>query len=321
VSQRVYPVAARDRDGRDVLARLLHRDRNYADGFQRDYAGVAETHHVDLDFGPGAARDHRAILLLSGWVDWADGSTFLKASQEGKGGLVPPYLQVRDGNGRWQTVIEDMGLPAGKPKTIAVDLTGKFLSASREVRIVTNMCIYWDEIFLSEEAGAPEARLTDAELGTASLRFRGFSRPVIHPERRQPETFDYSIVSPVSMWNPTPGLYTRYGDVRGLLKEIDDRMVILGSGDEVRLRFDGRDLPPLPRGWRRDFLLRVDGWSKDGDLNTAYSQTVEPLPFHGMSRYPYPAGERYPHDAAHARYLREYNTRPALRLIRPLSGD
>ncbi len=73
------------------------------------------------------------------------------ASQETKEGLILPYLQVKDAQGKWKTVIEDMGIPAGKPKTISVDLTGKFLSASREVRIVTNLCVYWDEIFLSED--------------------------------------------------------------------------------------------------------------------------------------------------------------------------
>ena len=53
-----------------------------------------------------------------------------------------------------------MGIPSGKPKTIAVDLTGKFLSASREVRIVTNLCVYWDEIFLVERRRAAGVRLT-----------------------------------------------------------------------------------------------------------------------------------------------------------------
>ena len=85
-------------------------------------------------------------------MDWADGSTFRGRSQETDGGLVMPYLQVKDAAGEWRTVIEDMGIPAGKPKTIVVDLTGKFLSASREVRIVTNLCVYWDEIFLAENA-------------------------------------------------------------------------------------------------------------------------------------------------------------------------
>ncbi|HME11192.1 MAG TPA: hypothetical protein VKG25_29315, partial [Bryobacteraceae bacterium] len=152
------------------------------------------------------------------------------------------------------------------------------------------------------------------------LHFRGFSKVTIHPERKQPEKFDYSVVSDTTMWNPTPGLYTRYGDVAPLLTRVDDRLMIMGSGDEVTLRFNASNLPPLPTGWKRDFLLLVDGWAKDADANTAFSQSVLPLPFHGMSSYPYPAGQSYPHDHAHEDYQREYNTRPAFRLIRSLVG-
>ena len=317
VEHKHHPVLARDHRGRDVLERLSARDRTYPDGFNRDYAGVAEQHHLDLDFGDVAASGD-AILVLSGWVDWADGSTFLQASQGG-GGLIMPYLQVKDAAGEWQTVIEDMGIPAGKPKTIVVDLSGKFLSDSREVRIVTNLCVYWDEIFLSEDIGAPEVRTTDLHASDAALRFRGFSKVVIHPERKQPEHFVYAVRRPTSMWNPTPGLYTRYGDVRPLLNEIDDRLVIMGSGDELRLLFDAGALPDLPAGWRRDFLLFVDGWAKDGDANTAHSQTVGPLPYHGMPQYPYAVPHRYPDSGEHNLYREHYNTRPALRLIRPLT--
>jgi hypothetical protein len=96
-------------------------------------------HSLYLDFA-NAAPDNRAILVLNGWVDWADGSTFAAAAQEGKE-LVLPSLEVKDADGHWLTVIEDMGIPAGKLKTIAVDLTGKFLSRSREVRIVTNLSV------------------------------------------------------------------------------------------------------------------------------------------------------------------------------------
>jgi tetratricopeptide (TPR) repeat protein len=316
-NHRTYPTSARDAHGTDVRAALLARDQRYPDAFQRDHAGVAELHTLDLNFA-GAASAGKAVLVLNGWVDWADGSTFLAATQAHRD-LVFPYLQVKDAQENWRTVIEDMGIPSGKPKTMAVDLTGKFLSASREVRIVTNLCVYWDEIYLFENNAPPVARLTDIAMTSADLHFRGFSRATIDPERKQPEAFDYQATSATSMWNPTPGNYTRYGPVQDLLREPDDRMTILGSGDEIRMRFASAGLPALPLGWKRDYLLLVDGWAKDADANTAFSQSVLPLPFHAMSRYPYPAGERYPDDEAHRAYVREYLTRPALRLLRPIS--
>lgn len=318
VQHRVNPVAARDQRGADVRAALAQRDRAYPDSFRRDQTGIAEMHTLDLDFA-GAASANQAVLILNGWVDWADGSTFLSATQAHKD-LTFPYLQVKDAAGNWKTVVEDTGIPAGKPKTIAVDLTGKFLSASREVRFVTNLCVYWDEIFLIENSAPPSTRLTPVEMTAADLHFRGFSKATIHPLRKQPEQFDYSRVSATSMWNPTAGNYTRYGVVDELLREPDDRMVLMGSGDELQLRFRAAGLPQLPQGWKRDFLLLVDGWAKDADANTAFSQSVLPLPFHSMSRYPYSAGERFPTDPEHLKYQREYNNRQALRLIRRL-GD
>ena len=93
----------------------------------------------------------------------------------------------------------------------------------------------------------------------------------------------------------------------------------MGSGDELRLRFRADAFPAPRAGWTRDYLLKVDGWAKDRDPNTAYSTTVEPLPFHGMSGYPYPEKRvAFPMTPVHEKYRREYNTRPALKLIRPL---
>jgi hypothetical protein len=316
VEKPVHPIAARDQNGADVLAKVLHHDNAYPDSFRRDQTGVAEMHTLDLDFGHAAASN-RAVLVLDGWVDWAESSTFLATAQEHRD-LMFPSLQVKDEKGKWKTVIEDMGMPSGRPKRIAVDLTGKFLSPSREIRIVTNLCIYWDEIFLVESAEPPTTRLTAVPNISADLRFRGFSRIEVDPERKRPESFDYNHVSGMAMWNPTPGHYTRYGSVGDLLQQADDRMVVMGSGDEVALLFDARPLPGLPAGWTRDFLLYVDGWAKDADANTAFSQTVLPLPFHGMDTYPYPAGQHFPSDAGHMEYQKRYNNRPALRLIRSL---
>lgn len=181
VERRIYPAAARDGHGRDVRAALLGRDRVYAAGFRHDMAGTAEMHALELDFPAGAARQNRAVLILNGWIDWADGSTLL-------------------------------------------------------VRVA------------------------------------------------------------------------------------DDRFVIMGSGDELNLSFDAGRLPAVPPGWKRDFLLLVDGWSKDADANTAFADSVEPLPFHGMSRYPHLDSERFPDDAAHRAWRAEYNTRREMRLIERLAG-
>jgi len=229
---------------------------------------------------------------------------------------VMPYLQVQDATGEWKTVNQDMGMPAGKAKTIVVPV--EFLSARRKVRIVTNLCVYWDEIFLSEGTSDAGVKPVLVPFDSANLHFRGFSEARIHPERKQPDTFFYDHVAAASFWNPTPGLYTRYGPVENLLYDIDDQLVIMGSGDEVRLQFPASVLPAPPAGWTRDFLLKVDGWAKDRDPNTAFSSTVQPLPFHRMSRYPYPASEHFPRDARHDSYQRTYNTRPAAMLIRQL---
>jgi hypothetical protein len=305
---RIYPKAARDHRGADLLAAVRSRDGRYADTFRRDFRNTAERHSLELEFA--APLPAGAFLVLNGWVDWADGSTFLRQSQEPGKALVPPSLEAMDGGGRWRTVIEDMGIPSGKVKTIAVDLRGL---RARRLRIVTNMVVYWDEVFAGVEERL-NPLLREMQAAEATLAFHGFSRPAIHPLRLAPETFNYHNVSAASNWNPTPGYYTRYGDVRPLLNEPDDRFVIMGSGDELKVRFPA-SLPPPPQGWTRDFLLLVDGWAKDADANTAYSQTVEPLPFHGMSAYPYGANERHPHPG----YRKGYNTRPALRPLRPLT--
>jgi len=318
VREKNRPKTARDQQGRDVLAKVLQTDASYPDTFKRDLSGKAELHALYLDFGTGAAPANRAVLVLHGWVDWADGSTFLAAAQETKDGLITPYLQVKDTSGNWKTVIQDMGMPAGKPKTIAVDLTGKFLSASREVRIMTNLCVYWDEIYLGDDSSQPVLKGSFVPQASAILHFRGFSPNRIDPDRKQPERFFYDGAKPTSMWNPTPGMYTRYGDVKELTENVDDKPVVMGSGDELVFHFDSAKLPALASGWTREFLLKVDGWAKDRDANTAYSQNTEPLPFHNMSRFPYPATEHFPTDADHERYRREYLTRPALKLIRPL---
>jgi tetratricopeptide (TPR) repeat protein len=256
------------------------------------------------------------VLLLTGWVDWADGSTFLGLAQAGKP-IRLPKLEAQTADGRWHTVYEEMGMPAGKPKTIAVPLNRRLPLGARRLRISSNIAVHWTSAALAGLSGAPVPH--ELSLVSTDLRFRGFSRALIDPARRRPEEFFYADPSPESMWNPTQGTYSHYGVVTPLLSTVDDRMVIMGSGDELALRFDARALPPPAAGYRRSFVLVVDGWAKDQDPNTAFSQTVEPLPFHGMSGYPYGPNERFPDTPAHRDWRNQYQTRPALRPLRALT--
>jgi len=112
-----------------------------------------------------------------------------------------------------------------------------------------------------------------------------------------------------------PGRYTREGDVRELLMKTDDRFVIAKPGDEIALAFDAAAAGLLPDGWTRTFLLLADGFSKEMDINSASPDSVEPLPFHAMTAYPYRAPERYPDTPQHEQYRARYNTRVATRSV------
>ena len=298
------PLAALDDHGHDVLPRITRIDREYPDDFRlQKIRGFADEHTLTLKL-PEA--DHLK-LLLTGWTDYAWSSDNLAASQSGKA-LSLPALQVKDKQGKWKTVIENIGIPVGRPQTIVADLTGKFLSASREVRIVTNMRIYWDQILVDTSANDVPVKLTTLSPVFADLRWRGFSREY-SPDGRQPLGYDYTDVSLTSPWKVMTGRYTREGDVRELLHASDDMFVISRPGDELSLSFAADKLPPVPRGWTRTFLLYADGFSKEMDVNSASPDQVGPLPFHGMSKYPYAWPERYPLTHERQRYLETYNTR------------
>ncbi|HYH86473.1 MAG TPA: FG-GAP-like repeat-containing protein [Pyrinomonadaceae bacterium] len=247
------------------------------------------------------------LLLLTGWTDYAFSSDNVAASQRGLE-MKPPALQVRDEEGKWRTVVENVGIPVGRPQTVTVDLAGKFLSASREVRLVTNMRVYWDRILFDDSAGDAPVRVERLEASDATLRERGFSAEVT-PDGREPFGYDYARVSLASPWKAFPGRYTRFGDVRELLRAPDDIFVVSRPGDELALSFDARSLAPLPAGWTRTFLLYADGFSKEMDINSASPHELAPLPFHGMKSYPYAAPESYPADDMHQSYIERYNTR------------
>jgi tetratricopeptide (TPR) repeat protein len=299
------PARAVDDQGRDVQGRLAHLDRKYVDGFPLEaIRGYAKDHALILDIGD--VPPEHALLLLTAWTDYSFSSDNVAAGQRGLAAK-PPSLEVQDDQGRWVTAIANIGIPVGRPQTVVVDLAGKWLGPRRSVRIATNMRIYWDQALVGTSAGT-SLRRADLDPGVADLRDRGFSAEVT-PDGREPFSYDYTRVSRVSPWKAFPGRYTRTGDVRELLAASDDVFVISRPGDEIALSFEASALPPLPEGWTRTFLLHADGFSKEMDINSATPHTLGPLPFHGMSRYPYEAPEAYPMTPEKLALMERYNTR------------
>ena len=303
------PRSAHDHNGNDVTDALATFDYRYAvEHAPGPFQGVVEPHAIVLDLN-NAPADQPITLFLTGWIFPTDTSINVALAQRNDIQPFFPYLQVLDESGEWKTVIDPIGIPAGKNKTIVVDLRDKFLSQQRQVKIVTNMQIYWDAAFFAVgDSSTVETRMTALSPQHADLHYRGFSE-MYRPNPNAPHLFDYNKVSEAPQWRDMAGHYTRYGDVTSLLQAVDDMYVIMNAGDEMTVGFDADALPPLEDGWVRDFILFSDGWDKDADINTLFSQTVEPLPFHGMSAYPYPQTETYPSTSAHVRYQMEYNTR------------
>jgi tetratricopeptide (TPR) repeat protein len=301
----VPPTAARDEHGHDVLPDLLaHR---YVGDFDvLPFRGFTKAHTLELDLGE-VYRGGPLWLMMHGEIEYFSATSMYSAYQSGIES-VAPYVEAQDANGKWVRVVDDMGFPAGGPRTMTADLTDKLPQGTQRIRITSNLQIYWDSILINRAEQNGNARLSPVPLARADLRFRGFPLKI---ENRPPGnvSYVYEQASPTGPYTRPAGAYTRYGDVRALLTRYDDRLAVFGSGDEVVLDFDPAKLPALPKGWVRDYFFAADGYEKDMDFYAAEANTVHPLPFRTMGTYPYPKGKSFPLDAAHVEYFLDYNTR------------
>ncbi len=310
--ERPRPVArAWDQDGRDVTDLVAQRDGRFLDTFERGrYQGIAEDHFVEVELGAPVPAGEPAWLVAHGWIYPTDSSINLAI---GQGGGVRPRglsLEARTPDGRWSVAAEDLGFPAGKSKTVLIDLgllETAGLGGATRLRLRTNLEIYWDSLAFAR--ARPDAPLTVRRVSPsgAELRYRGFSVTELR-SRELPELPVYDrIANTMPRWRDLVGFYTRFGDVRELLAEVEERYVIMNAGDELRLTFPA---PPAPApGLARDFVLIGDGWVKDGDFNTSHSKTVHPLPVHG--RQDYGAGSAHPllvEDPVFARHAEDWTT-------------
>lgn len=345
VAERILPGAAWDGEGTDVWETLAEKDARYVSDLRvRRYQGIVAPHEIILEVPEVVVEEPHPYLFLQGWIFPSDASINVAVFQSDEAPARSPRLDVPDGRGGWRTAIANIGFPSGKDKTVVVDLSGVIQRQDPRVRIRTNMQVYWDHAFFAVGDVAGPAVATDAEnavarLGgsgsvvelddlrvqllrpqAADLHFRGFSREYRKGGRHGPHWFDYGDVTEEARWLPIQGVYTRYGDVGPLLAALDDMYSVMAPGDEMTVEFDAA-IKPVPEGWTRTFLLYTDGWIKDADMNTATGNTVDPLPFHDQSVYPYGGSEVYPTDAEHRRYLERYQTREVDRSMRGLASS
>jgi hypothetical protein len=307
------PAGAWDDHGNNVLPLLRSVDHLYVKDFTNlPYAGFTNSHVLTLDLGtwtPGRPL----LLLLHGFIEYFSANSMYAAWQAGIA-PIPPYVEAQLQDGSWRRIIEDMGFPAGLPRTIVVDLTGKVPAGSRRIRLVTNLQIYWDQVLVDNEvklAGAStDARIRQTELPlmNASLAFRGYPQQ-IDGVTSGDLNYDYKRMSRTGPFIPQRGAYTHYGDVTPLLQRIDDEYVIFGTGEDMDLEFNAAAQPELPAHWVRDYFFYANGFVKDMDFYEASPFTVDAMPFHAMSGYPYRSKEHYPDDAKHIAYQLEWNDR------------
>ncbi len=313
------PLAARDGLGRDLLPGLSAMDGDYVQPFAgRIMQGVVDEWTMEFDLGKlsdaAGSKPTNVRLFLMGWVFPTDTSLNQAILQNPTiEPPAPPSLEVINANGNWQTVRPFIGFPSGKTKAMVIDVSDAFLTDDYRIRIRSGMELYWDQAFFTVNETDTETVSQACELQSADLHFRGFSSRVyadnaLFRNGHAPEGYDYDSVTTEPRWQEMMGRFTRYGTVTKLLGIQDDRLVVMGPGDELTVSF-AVPATDTPAGWKRDFVLYNVGWDKDADLNTVYGQSSEPYPFKAMSQYPIAPDKSQPSSLEYEAYLREFQTR------------
>jgi tetratricopeptide (TPR) repeat protein len=306
------PTGAWDDKGNNLLPDLLaHKYVGNLDLLP--FKGFTKPHSLIVDLGE-PYRGGPLRLLMHGEIEYFTATGMYAASQAGIEATAPYVEALVAGEGarptqkeKWVRVTDDMGFPAGLPKTITADLTGRVPEGATRIRITTNLQIYWDNILIDRSPQNENFKLTAIPLTEAKLDYHGYPRQI---EDQPPGNvkYVYEQVSRTGPYARQAGEYTSYGNVLPLLTSFDDKLVVFGSGEEVQLEFNPAKLPPLPKGWTRDYFFNANGYEKDMDFYAADGSTVAPLPFRKMGTYPY-SGKSFPSDDEHLKYMLEFNTR------------
>jgi hypothetical protein len=293
----MLPTRAMNERGEVVTKALLKTDAKAAPVGKRDrrFIGRLRGEHVLTLTFPRAIRGlwDRPMLIADGWVEYPYSQTSFAAWQAGVG-FDAPTLEARGVDGERRIVLEHFGYPAGMPRRISVPLD-ELPNDTRQLRIRTNMEIYWDRIAIAYAEPLPQVDRQVLPVVSARQAKRGFPRRINGAQQRP--YYDYAQRAPFWDTRYMAGYYTRLGPLEELVRQKDDAVAIIGPGEEVQLNFAVPSMAPLPE-WSRHYVMELHGWSKDMDLYTKDGETVAPLPDTGLPEAP--------KNRLHARYLTRY---------------
>lgn len=314
------PVSVTNAVGRDLLPGLSELDKDYVQPFEgRQLQGLADEWTMEFDLGNLRQADQPSPesikLFLTGWIFPTDTSLNLAIHQNPSlKPPMPPVIEVPGADGKWTVVRPFIGFPSGKTKAMVVDISDVFSPETTDFRfrLRSTMELYFDQAFFTLNEPEFESTVQPCKLAEADLHYRGFSRreyseQALFRNGHAPEGYDYNSVTMEARWPTIHGRFTKFGDVSELLTAHDDQMIVMGPGDEVTVKFSVPSTP-VPKGWKRDFVLRNVGFDKDADLNTIYGQTSEPFPFRKMTRYPF-SPDTAPDTVEYQQYLEFWQTR------------
>jgi hypothetical protein len=293
------PISAVNEKGENVLPQISKMDGVFTPGINGITSPSWDNiswNRLTLDLGDLSGAK-QIKLIVRGIVDWGSSDDyvtwldkfFAQPVPNGTQITPPPYMEVKDANGNWVRIPESRQFPLppdGVPRTYVVDLTGLFPTNDYSLRISNFWNVTFDYIAVDT---TPQRNVTIQRIDPYATLYQAYNTT--------------SLAS---------GNFTRYGDVTQLVRNADDEFVIGRQGDAVSLLFPTFNIAPPPENTERDFFFIDSCWFKDenGNWGFGFGFTVDPLPFHDMSGFPYPLDtESYPQDAAHLAYFQEWNTR------------
>jgi len=278
----IAPVSVVNGQGQNVLPLISKLDGDFTTANRWTWNNLT----LNLGNLAGAKNINLVVAARTEWPSTsAGGENFMSyASKPGVMPSPPPTMQVMAENGSWVNVPTDreFPIPATTDQTFVVNLTGLFPTNIFMLRINYYQDIQFDYIGVST---SPQQEMNVYTLAPSSADLTQAYVPN----------------------STSSGAFTRYGDVTTLVQSADNEFVIGRQGDVVSIQFPA-DLPPVPKGWVRDYFVVANCWFK-GDGLPYVPFTVDPLPFQTMTSFPYPSNENYPTDAQHQAYLKTYNTR------------